>query len=148
MRVGAYADVGTTIVGPPINQSNLGGLCCSSPFALLAACCGWCQAKATASKDVNGSVTFSFFAVLLSELLSSVAKVTDDHLRPLLPYLLHGAKSTSSPDYQARRVLVYARVVCVPRRRLSLSSQWVLPQLVHSFDRVAMWSDCDSFIPH
>ncbi len=60
------------------------------------------QAKAAATKDTPGSVTFSFFAVIVSEYLLASVKLTDDTLRPLVPHLLFGAKCKASVEYQVR----------------------------------------------
>lgn len=82
---------------------------CINDRAVLRALCE--GAKRMGHKRGASSPTYhSFYAVVLCEMVASVASVEDELLERLLPYLVQGLEATSSNDYRAATLMAFAEI--------------------------------------
>ena len=83
---------------------------CLNDKAVLRALCEGAKRMGQKRGSASSPTYLSFYAVVLCEVVDSAGAVGDEMLEQLLPYLVEGLEPTSSNDFRAATLMVFAEI--------------------------------------
>lgn len=94
---------------------------CINDRAVFRALCEGAKRNKRASSGASSPTYLSFYAVVICEMVAFPGALNEEVLERLLPYLVEGLEPTSSVDYRAASLMIFAEVCA----RVSLSQPFL-----------------------